>query len=39
VIHVREEKLRGARLFLINAVRVVLKNSMELLGIKLAERM
>lgn len=39
VIHVREERLRNARLFLVNAVRVVLKNAMELLGIELAERM
>jgi len=39
VIHVSEKELREARVFLIYAIKVIIKTVMELVGIKLAEKM
>ncbi|MBS7655869.1 arginine--tRNA ligase [Candidatus Bathyarchaeota archaeon] len=39
VIHVPEKELKEARVFLIYAIKVIIKNVMELVGIKLAEKM
>jgi len=39
VIHVSDEELKKARVFLIYAIKLVIKTVMELVGIKLAEKM